>query len=141
MTGTVTPEEQIAKSIVPYVTTHEDEMFWKQFGSVKVNSRARHRLYKGELHWQKVYWRKLKTEVLTHYGGGKLACVKCGFLDFRALSLDHIHGGGREERGNSSQGFFLRLKREGYPEGYQTLCMNCQFIKRYENNELSRADS
>ncbi len=22
-----------------------------------------------------------------------------------------------------------------YPEGFQTLCMNCQFIKRFENGE------
>lgn len=28
-----------------------------------------------------------------------------------------------------------RDKAENYPEGFQTLCMNCQFVKRAERNE------
>ncbi len=27
------------------------------------------------------------------------------------------------------------LKKETYPEGYQTLCMNCQALKKHENKE------
>ena len=79
----------------------------------------------------------LKREVLTHYGNGYLACVKCQFFDIRALSIDHISGGGTRRRGGRrSSGVFYRwLKNNGYPLGYQTLCMNCQFIKRFENRE------
>ena len=81
----------------------------------------------------------IRVELLTYYGGGKLACVKCGFLDIRALCLDHIDGGGNQERkekdNNSSLTLYRRLKREGYPDGYQTLCYNCNIVKAFTNGE------
>ena len=73
---------------------------------------------------------ELKIKVLTHYGNGKCACVKCGFDDIRALSIDHIGGGGREHMRNAKIGnMYLWLWKQNFPDGYQTLCMNCQFIK------------
>lgn len=75
-----------------------------------------------------------KVEVLTHYGHGKLACVVCGEKRKDCLSIDHINGKGNEHRKQlhlrSGQPFYRWLKRNNYPLGYQTLCMNCQFIKR-----------
>ena len=82
--------------------------------------------------------RERKIEVLTHYGNGRLACVRCGFTDLRALSIDHIEGrGNRHRQGKlrTSASFYAWLKKNNYLGGYQTLCMNCQFIKRDENNE------
>lgn len=62
---------------------------------------------------------KLKAEVLTYYGNGKAACVKCGFSDIRALCLDHINGGGtKESRKGGTRELYRRLRREGYPNGY-----------------------
>ena len=79
----------------------------------------------------------LKVEVLTHYGNGKLACVVCGENRIACLSIDHIHGGGNIHRKvlRSSGSFYKWLKSKGFPEGYQTLCMNDQFVKRFEKNE------
>ena len=82
----------------------------------------------------------LKEEVLTHYGNGKCACTQCGFNDIRALSIDHIKGNGDEHRTQikCKQGgvtFYRWLRKNGYPPEYQTLCMNCQFIKRIEKQE------
>jgi hypothetical protein len=91
--------------------------------------------------------KKWKIEVLTHYGNGVLACVKCGFTDIRALTIDHINNDGyahRKTLGLSGRGFYYWLKRENFPEGFQTLCMNCQFIKREETgtgNALGRIDA
>ena len=83
---------------------------------------------------------RVKEEVLTHYGFGKCACIRCGFDDIRALSIDHIEGGGsrRDEKGQSIGGtnLYYRLRRENYPPGYITLCMNCQFIKRVQAEEF-----
>jgi len=82
-----------------------------------------------------------RVEVLTHYGNGKLACVKCGFSDIRGLSLDHIDGKGsieRERIGDRGVNLYGYLKNHGYPEWYQTLCMNCQNIKKIENKEQPR---
>jgi hypothetical protein len=74
----------------------------------------------------------LKVDVLTHYGNGKLVCVGCGYSDLRALSIDHINNNGAEERQRFGGGsrFYQYLKDNNYPEGYQTLCMNCQWVKR-----------
>ena len=82
--------------------------------------------------------RQAKIKALTYYGNDVLACIKCGFNDIRALSIDHIYGRGAEERRRSSlrgATFYKKLIRENFPVGYQTLCLNCQFIKREENEE------
>ncbi len=84
------------------------------------------------------YVQDRKIEVLTYYSRGALRCVKCEFSDIRALSIDHIDGGGGYHRKSDTSlgtNFYRWLKRNGYPEGYQVLCMNCQFIKRYEKHE------
>ena len=86
---------------------------------------------------------ELRVEVLTYYGDGKCSCVHCGFNDIRALSLDHINGREMNDltarvmgvKVENSEGLYRRLRREGFPQGYQTLCMNCQWIKRHDNNE------
>lgn len=90
---------------------------------------------------QRVEREAIKAEVLTHYGGGTLACVRCGFSDIRALSIDHISGNGTEEKkrlGRAGTEFYRWLRQNLYPKGYQTLCMNCQFIKREENKEYNQ---
>lgn len=86
----------------------------------------------------------LRTTILTYYGDGKMVCVRCGFSDIRALSIDHINGNGNKHRQEilgkkETSGFYRWLVRENFPTGFQTLCMNCQFIKRSEQRELNIA--
>jgi RNase P subunit RPR2 len=83
---------------------------------------------------------KLKREVLSHYSEGKIVCAKCGYSDVRALGLDHINGRGSEQRkkGFVGNGYYSWLKKNGFPPGLQVLCMNCNWIKRVDNNELRR---
>lgn len=83
-------------------------------------------------------FQKLKTEVLTHYGKGKLACVCCGEDIITFLTLDHINGRDADDRGwnkNKRVGRILWsfVKREGFPEGYQTLCWNCNSGRQINN--------
>lgn len=82
---------------------------------------------------------EIKQDVLKHYGNGIISCVRCGFGDIRALSLDHINENGsmerRELKGKGIRGgesFYKHLKDLGYPSGYQTLCYNCNVIKYRE---------
>lgn len=120
------------------VNSKEERRFWQGHGYTTVFGKV----YRSQLQSLngKKYRYKLKIDILTHYGNGKLACVRCGFSDIRALSLDHIDSNGAQERRDfgyqCSHPNFLRLKRENYPSGYQTLCMNCQWIKREENQEF-----
>ena len=79
---------------------------------------------------------RLKLELLTYYGNGKLACVKCGYSDIRALCLDHVNGCPEAHKRNGKRIDSLRLyrylKSHNFPEGYQTLCANCNYIKEFE---------
>ena len=75
---------------------------------------------------------EIKKEVLAHYGKGRLACRMCGESWLACLSIDHINGGGRSHRKElNAYGyrFYKKLKKANFPKGYQTLCMNCQFVK------------
>jgi hypothetical protein len=56
--------------------------------------------------------------------------------NIKALSIDHINGGGGKHRKESNiTHFYNWLKKNNYPTGFQTLCLNCQFIKRYDAKE------
>lgn len=85
----------------------------------------------------------LKLEVLTHYGHlGYLECCweNCVVCDVDMLTLDHVENNGAQERkslygenkgaSGGSHRTYARVKREGYPEGYQTLCWNHQWKKQ-----------
>ena len=76
-----------------------------------------------------------KVKVLTHYGNGKLSCVLCGFEDIRALSIDHINGGGAKHIKSLHKNFYDWLITMGYPDGFQTLCFNCQWIKKAQGSK------
>lgn len=67
--------------------------------------------------------------------GGK--CCRCGFADRRALQIDHVNGGGKSELLKYGGGSSTYLKKVlSAPAGiYQLLCANCNWIKRWENNE------
>ena len=78
--------------------------------------------------------RRNKNVVLTHYSKvGYPCCVDCGEYDIRCLSIDHINGGGTQHRKKTGSGhnFYIWLKKNDYPEGYDTTCMNCNFKRRY----------
>lgn len=84
---------------------------------------------------------KLKMDILRHYSGNNAPeCAWCSESDVRVLCIDHINGGGREHRkslvGFSSNKFYYYLRSQGFPPGYQVLCMNCNTRKRYEEYNL-----
>jgi len=96
--------------------------------------------------FRKSYYKKLKITVLTHYGGGKLSCVQCGESRIECLSIDHINGHGNEHRREILKtrycsGTYNWLRKNCFPEGFQTLCMNCQFVKRVTNKELIKSNN
>ncbi len=79
---------------------------------------------------RKAYRTRLKLEVLTHYSGGAPRCAKCNIVDTDVLSIDHIDGGGRKHRAQVGSDFYGWLKKNNFPsEGYQVLCMNCNYAK------------
>jgi hypothetical protein len=80
-------------------------------------------------------YRGEKEQVFTFYGR---QCSRCGEADMRCLSIDHINGGGGAHRRKIGSHFYRWLIKHNFPSGFQTLCMNCQYIKRHENNEVRK---
>lgn len=106
--------------------------------------------HKGErTQYHKKYYEEhkdlLRIEVLSFYGDGKPVCVVCSEERLPCLSIDHINDDGKEQRKlfgfSSSTRLYYWLKRNNYPSGYQTLCMNCQCIKRNSFNQGRRSVS
>jgi len=106
--------------------------FYKNHRTCKVCQGHLGQKYKGG----RSRWRqRRKVEVISHYSDGEMTCAKCGFSDLRALSIDHISGDGANHKRSRKGDLYGWLRKHKYPSGFQVLCMNCQFIKAYENNE------
>jgi len=76
---------------------------------------------------------RLKAEVFGHYGR---SCACCGATE--RMTIDHVHGDGAEHRAElfgaiskSSQRIrmYRWLIKNGFPEGFQTLCLPCNTSK------------
>ena len=81
-----------------------------------------------------------KNKVVFYYTKGLNKCTKCEFDDIRALTVDHIDGGGNKhiKEAKISGNLYKWLIKNKYPPNFQILCMNCQFIKRHENKEWKK---
>lgn len=110
---------------------------------IKVRERKGGDLYEKRLERNTKAAGRRKEKVFAHYGK---QCAICGFSDMRALSIDHVNqdgakhtnGGGKTRlRG---QLLYRWLVVNNFPDGFRTLCGNCQSIEyakhdgRDENN-------
>ena len=77
------------------------------------------------------YKKRSKKQVLEHYSNGELKCVCCGFAEIDGLTIDHIEG--RKKMGHDetfrATTIYAWIKRNNFPKGFQTLCMNCNHAK------------
>ena len=85
------------------------------------------------------YHKSLKGEVFNAYGG--YICVCCGEIHELFLCIDHINNDGNRHRKytlRKGDTFYLWLKRNGFPPGFQVLCFNCNWGKAQDPEELER---
>jgi len=87
----------------------------------------------------------LRLEILSHYSSGSLTCARCGYGDARALDLDHMNNDGGDHRKvigrrGATYDIYAELKRNEFPEGYQVLCRNCNWIKEIEKRSQRKCD-
>ncbi len=90
----------------------------------------------------RVAWRSLqqrtKDAAFGAYGGYE--CVCCGETHPYFLTIDHVNGDGSAHRKAIKTGagkmtghnFYTWLRNNAYPDGFQVLCMNCNY-GRYRN--------
>lgn len=96
---------------------------WRKNNPDKSNAKARR------------HHRSIRLKVIEFLGG---KCCRCGFNDWRALQIDHVDGGGTYETSVKFRGalttYYKHVIKTG-GAGYQLLCANCNWIKKYENGE------
>lgn len=73
--------------------------------------------------------RKKRLLCLQHYSNGKMECACCSEARIEFLALDHVNGGGHQERKQSgrkgSQGTITWIINNNFPKGFRVLCHNC----------------
>jgi len=83
--------------------------------------------------YQKNVYKNKRLEVIKLLGG---KCKKCGYKDWRALQVDHVNGGGvKELKKISRPTYYSQILNSAETGKFQLLCANCNWIKKYENNE------
>lgn len=75
------------------------------------------------------WYRKLRFDVLMRYSNGNMICANCGESHREFLEIDHINGGGKEHKRTRTVSLYRWLQINGYPEGFQVLCSNCNIKK------------
>lgn len=82
----------------------------------------------------------LRLACLIHYSGGSPQdlpkCVQCGETRLPALSINHINGGDGKHQKEINRDIIYWLVENDFPLGFQTLCMNCKFVKRAEKRTV-----
>jgi hypothetical protein len=75
---------------------------------------------------------KVRDDVYKAYGGYVCAC--CGEVEPAFLTIDHMNNDGaahkREFQLHTGEQMHRWLARNGFPAGFQVLCMNCNWGKR-----------
>ena len=74
---------------------------------------------------------RVRTLIRERYGS---ECLQCGYsTDTRALHIDHVVGGGEQERRViNGYPFWLKVSEAVTTGLYQVLCANCNAIKKQE---------
>jgi len=80
----------------------------------------------------------IKLQALITYSDDPPKCAYCGISDIDVLCLDHINGSGYQDNKLRKSNLSYALRREGYPDGFQVLCANCNLKKAKQERELER---
>lgn len=116
-----------AEARASYRKSYKEEN-WQYFKDYRINNLEKCRAYARKS--QDKIRLATKAKVFEHYG---MQCACCGESTLMFLTIDHINNNGAEHRrklksaGGSS--FFSWIVRNNFPDGFQTLCRNCNWGK------------
>lgn len=83
-----------------------------------------------------------RMEALRAYGGDRPSCACCGESCLIFLALDHINGGGhRHRKETGGGGFYIWLRRNGYPAVFRILCHNCNMGRQLNGGVCPHEES
>jgi len=133
---------------LPYKDEEKAKQYWKIYHS-KPEQIQKRREYQKRKYYENIeesrrrrredqrkYRKRLRMNVLIHYGGNPPKCACCGEDIIEFLTIDHIYGGGDAHRkrvgGNRSPSSLVMYRwiiKNNYPEMFQVLCYNCNCAK------------
>lgn len=88
-------------------------------------------LQSDEKTYHQLWYAMLRQETIDAYNA---TCACCGESYPDVLTIDHVNGGGNEQRRvvGAGSAFYSWLRKQGFPQGeYQCLCFNCNRAKFY----------
>ena len=132
-----TPEERRERRVRLKATDPEKlkERERRDWQRVKAKQAECPELFEKQKQQRKQRWkarnRRRRREALMLLGG---RCQRCGIEDERVLQIDHLNGGGRQERGTyyNPTKLWKDVTEHGI-EKFQLLCANCHSIKTWED--------
>ncbi len=78
----------------------------------------------------------IKLQVFNHYSNGMIKCNCCAVVEIDFLTLDHINGGGTQQRKLTKGTQLYRwVIKNKFPEGFQVLCFNCNCGRGLKQNK------
>lgn len=70
------------------------------------------------------------------------SCACCGEETLAFLTFEHVDGGGTQHRRRTGGGGFISwLRTNGYPPGFEVLCMNCNHGRRVNGGRCPHDDA
>ena len=87
------------------------------------------------------YQERMRLKAIDHYSNGSNTCRTCGYANVEALCIDHINNDGAAHRraiGCDGAQIYCWLVKQGYPDGFQVLCHNCNWIKEKRRRRSMR---
>ena len=83
--------------------------------------------------------KEIKKETFSHYSNGKIECAICEYnKNINGLELVHVDGkNGKDVDTTEKKGgwlYYKKLKKRGFPKGFQVLCATCNKIKQIETD-------
>lgn len=110
---------------------------WKEYYK-EWYQRTRHGEIRGLRRSSKYY--EYKDMIIDHYTNGKNCCGWCGITDKRVLDVDHINDDGKRQRAEVNNNLTWWIVKNKFPEGFQILCRNCNWIKELNKRQKERGE-
>lgn len=74
---------------------------------------------------------RIRLLIIDHYSNGTMKCACCSISYYEFLGIDHIEGRRALGHAKNMTGtkLYRYLRRNGFPQGFQVLCLNCNWAK------------
>ena len=84
---------------------------------------------------EREHYNEIRNACISHYSKKGMVCLKCKCNDIRVLVIDHIDNSGAQLRKTlKASSIYAWLVKNNFPEGFQVLCHNCNWLKERVKN-------